>query len=172
MVFSDSVMSSRSIYVTSLLVRLALMLIATHSGLQYGTDSANYLSAAQNLLDGNGLVVSWTAGDATPLKHFAAGYPLLIALLGANLTVVHALHVLVYMANIYLVLRAVEHAAQPSAMLIAALLILTTPPFLGIHTVLLTEAPFLFCMQVFLLLLVKHDYRMAALAALRLHCIW
>ena len=45
------------------------------------SDSAAYYSAAQNLLDGQGLVITSASGIHTPLQHYPPFYPLLLAAL-------------------------------------------------------------------------------------------
>jgi hypothetical protein len=69
--------------------------VATPHGLGVSPDSTQYLSAAQNLADGRGLVVHWWARGVVPLTHFPPLVPIAIGtLVSAGLELARAAQVL------------------------------------------------------------------------------
>lgn len=60
----------------------AVLLLATGRGIGLMPDSADYFSASENLLAGNGLVVSGAAGTSRPFTLWPPLYPFLLALGG------------------------------------------------------------------------------------------
>jgi hypothetical protein len=69
--------------------------LATPYGLGVSPDSTQYLSAAQNLADGRGLVVHWWARGVVPLTHFPPLVPVAVGtLVDAGLELARAAQVL------------------------------------------------------------------------------
>lgn len=127
-----------------------VMLFATPHGIGVLPDSTVYFDAARNLANGRGLVViSGTSSQFTPLVHYPPLYSSLLALaLKAGITIETAarwLNASLFGANIFLVGYAIASSAGKSFWLpvLGALLTLTAPDFLAIHSVAMTEPLYL-----------------------------
>jgi len=137
--FKDS-----NFYIFIAIVSFAIFVFGTGGKLSFGTDSASYYSAARNLLDGHGLVITWVSGESSPLVNFPPGYPILLALLDANLAWIYWLHGVVYMLNICLIAYTIFEATHSQLMAgVGSFFAWFMPVLLMIHSVLLTEAIFL-----------------------------
>lgn len=111
-------------------------------------DSADYFSAAENLLAGRGLVVSGAGGATTPLVMWPPLYPLLLALSGlAGLPLVEASR---WLAALFaagtvlgtgLLVR--RSTGSNTASLLASLLVLGSASVLETHSWALSEGPFM-----------------------------
>ncbi len=62
-------------------IAIVVVMLATRQGIGVTPDSTQYLSAATNLLDGNGLRVHWWDAGTQPLTHFPPGYALVLGAL-------------------------------------------------------------------------------------------
>jgi hypothetical protein len=140
-----------------LLALLAILIVwlATSLGIGINPDSTVYIDAARSLLEGHGLFVLTGSGDMKPLTHYPPLYPALLALLthagsllgGVSIeTVARVLNSFLFGASVLLVGFTVKDYARNSYWLpvLGALLTLTAPDTVGIHTFALTEGLFIF----------------------------
>ena len=137
------------------MLAVLIVWLATRFGIGVLPDSTVYIDAARNLLDGRGLVALTGRGEFKPLTHYPPLYPALLALLtraaflfgGVSIeTVARVLNGLLFGANVLLVGTAIKSCARDSFWLpvLGALLTLTAPDIVGIHTFALTEGLFIF----------------------------
>jgi hypothetical protein len=138
-----------------LLVALAFLAavaiwFATGSGIGVTPDSTVYIDAAQNLLNGRGLVALTASGELKPLTHYPPLYPSVLALVGlfglSIETAARLLNAFLFGANVLLVGIALRRFSRESFWLpiLGALLTLTAPDIAGIHTFALSEGLFIF----------------------------
>jgi hypothetical protein len=139
-----------------LLAVLAILIVwlATRFGIGITPDSTVYIDAARNLLDGRGLVALTGTGEFKPLTHYPPLYPAVLALFtraglllgGVSMeTVARVLNSFLFGANLLLVGFAIRDYVRNSYWLpfLGALLTLTAPDIVGIHTFALTEGLFI-----------------------------
>jgi hypothetical protein len=140
-----------------LLAVLAILIIwlASPFGIGINPDSTVYIDAARNLLDGRGLVALTGSGEFKPLTHYPPLYPAVLALFtraglllgGVSIEMVaRVLNSFVFGANVLLIGVAIRDYVAHSYWLpfLGALLTLTAPDVVGIHTFALTEGLFIF----------------------------
>jgi hypothetical protein len=140
-----------------LLAVLAILIVslATPFGIGINPDSTVYIDAARNLLEGQGLVVLTGSGEMNPLTHYPPLYPAVLALFtragsllaGVSIeSVARVLNSFLLGANLLLVGVAIKDYVRDSYWLpfLGALLTLTAPDVVGIHTFALTEGLFIF----------------------------
>lgn len=127
-----------------------VVLVATRHGVGVLPDSIIYFDAARNLENGRGLVViSGTKSELTPLVHYPPLYSLLLALIikgGVTIeTAARWLNAILFAVNIFLVGAAIAFSVGKSFWLpvLGALLTLTAPDVLAIHSVAMTEPLYL-----------------------------
>jgi hypothetical protein len=140
-----------------------VILLATKPGVGVVPDSTVYFDAARNLANGRGFVViSGTASEFTPLVHYPPLYSSLLALaLNGGVTLETAarwLNASLFGANIFLVGYAIAFSVGKSFWLpvLGALLTLTAPDLLAIHSVAMTEPLYLALTLGGLLLLARY----------------
>jgi hypothetical protein len=123
---------------------------ATGFGIGVTPDSTVYMDAAQNLLNGRGLVALTASGELKPLTHYPPLYPSVLALLGflgfSIDPAARLLNAFLFGANVLLVGIALTCFSRKSFWLpiLGALLTLTAPDIAGIHTSALSEGLFIF----------------------------
>ncbi len=140
-----------------LLAALAVFIVwlATRFGIGVTPDSTVYIDAARNLLDGRSLVALTGSGEFKLLTHYPPLYPAVLALLtraglspgGFSIeSVARMLNSFLFGANVLLVGIAIRSYVRDSYWLpvLGALLMLTAPDIVGIHTLALTEGLFIF----------------------------
>jgi len=129
-------------------------------------DSIIYLDAARSVIAGRGV-----SAAAQPLVHYPPGYPLLLGATGLFvpdlLQAARWLHAVVFGVNTLLFSLIVFHATERSRVtaLAAALLFAASAPLLRIHSLALSDAPFLTLVLASLLLL-SIDHRQPRRATL------
>lgn len=143
------------------LAGLALVFYSTPWGIGVGYDSVFYLSSAQNLLQGRGLI--WPVGTNAyePLIHYPPLYPLLLAgfgYIGVDLTAAARLvSGILFGVNVLLVGLLTARAARPCWVpIVVALLALGSPILLDVHLVAMTEPLFLCLLMLTLIALSVH----------------
>jgi hypothetical protein len=146
--------STEPLYLLAVLAILIVWL-ATRFGIGITPDSTVYIDAARNLLDGRGLIALTGNGEYKPLTHYPPLYPAVLAmftragLLLAEVsieTVARVVNSFLFGANVLLVGFAIRDYVRDSYWLpvLGALLTLTAPDIVGIHTFALTEGLFIF----------------------------
>lgn len=141
------------------LVGVAALLYATSGGIGAYNDSARYVDFARNLSSGRGLGVLNGDGEVTHDPGFLPLYPALLAVpgfLGVDpLDGARPIQALLFGANILLigvlVYRCTNHSFWMAVL--ASLIMLTSVDMLHVHSVAWTEALFIFCGFLGLLLL-------------------
>ena len=144
-------MSRRLIFALLLLslLAVALVLLATRFGIGVTPDSTVYLEAARNLLNGRGLIALAADGELRPMTHYPPLYSSLLALIGlGHVSIAGAarwLQAILFGANVLLVGLVIARSARNSFWLpmVGALLMLTAPDVVAIHTLALTEPLFI-----------------------------
>jgi hypothetical protein len=143
------------------LVGVALVFYSTPWGIGVGHDSVFYLSSAQNLLRGRGLI--WPVGTNAyePLIHYPPLYPLLLAgfgLLRMDLTAAAGMvSAILFGVNILLAgLLTARVARLPWVPILVALFALGSPILLDVHLMAMTEPLFLCLAMLTLIALSDH----------------
>ena len=138
----------------------ATLWVATRAGIGVSADSTVYLAAARSLLEGRGLTAfTFSSADPRPLVHFPPLYPALLAIATAPfrdpLAGARALNALLFGANLLLAAALVRRMAPGSRWLapLAAVLLLTSPDLLLVHSMAWSEPLFLVACLAALLLL-------------------
>jgi 4-amino-4-deoxy-L-arabinose transferase-like glycosyltransferase len=137
------------------LTAVAIVILATRFGIGITSDSTVYLEAGRNLLNGRGLIALTAKGELEPLTHYPPLYPAILALLtrvgfllgGLSIeSTARVLNSFLFSANVLLVGIALRRYARDSYWLpiLGALLTLTAPDIIAIHTFALTEGLFIF----------------------------
>jgi hypothetical protein len=143
---------SRRLFFALLLLSLlavALVILATRFGIGVTPDSTVYLEAARNLTKGRGLIALAADGEFRPMTHYPPLYSSLLALIGlGHLSLEEAarwLQAILLGANVLLVGFVISRSARYSFWLpiVGALLMLTAPDVVAVHTLALTEPLFL-----------------------------
>ncbi len=123
-----------------------LFFMATASwGLGGGSDTANYISGAQNILKGNGYV---SYGSLTPITQWPPLFPVSLAMIGlfgiAPMDAAHMLHTVLFGANIFMVGIIVKKVtgSLPLALL-GAWFMLTSTAMLQTHGMAMSEPWFI-----------------------------
>ena len=83
-----------------ILFAVCCMIFVTNSGIGFSPDSVNYLNAAQNLREGNGLTLTWFQAEPQLMQKFPPGYAVLLATVAANLSAIRLLHVIIFALNL------------------------------------------------------------------------
>lgn len=123
-------------------------------GAGLGTDSANYLAAAQNLADGKGLLMF----NGAPLTHWAPAYSMLLAglhlLLGVDVYVIGwVLNIVLFPISIWLSGRLFKNLVGERSLFAFAgpLFVLTSVPILSVVANISSDPLFLVIVMLFLL---------------------
>lgn len=114
-------------------------------------DDIAYVSAARNLIAGNGYTTGAVGEGGNPLTHFPPGYTTLLALvsLGTDpIARINLLHTFLFAFNTallgFLVFKTTNRSSL--AILITLILFLSSRMFQGIHLMAFSEPPFITCM--------------------------
>ena len=148
-------------------------------------DSASYLGAARNAVEGRGLTLPWGSPPDRPLVHFPPLYPAVLAAIGLlgpdPLSVTRWLNALLFGANIALVAFAAFRVTRNRFLsCLAAVLMAASPATLRIHTAVWSEPLFMFLMVIALVAMHAYAQRPARwlfflacnATALALLCRW
>ncbi|MCB9454344.1 MAG: hypothetical protein H6672_23160, partial [Anaerolineaceae bacterium] len=148
--------------VISLLVIGILTVIAnvltTHWGIGVRPDSASYLNAARNLVDGNGLTITFQSLEPIPLLWFAPAYSFVLAaaspLFGTPIVAAFWIQTLFFVGSIFLVALAVYTCTENTyATIVGAAIMASAPDVMFYHQFVMTEPAFIFfCLLTWLLL--------------------
>jgi 4-amino-4-deoxy-L-arabinose transferase-like glycosyltransferase len=131
------------------LLAVALVILATRFGIGVTPDSTVYLEAARNLTAGRGLIALAADGELRPMTHYPPLYSSLLALIGlGHVSIAGAarwLQAILFGANVLLVGFVIARSARNSFWLpiVGALLMLTAPDVVAVHTLALTEPLFI-----------------------------
>ncbi len=137
-----------------------MLLLFTPLGLDVGYDSVFYLSAAENLLQGDGLSRLSGGGEVIPLTHFPPLYPLLISALGLvglePAVAARWLSALLLGFNVWLAgwIVSTLSSSRPAG-LATSLLVLFSPVLLDRHLEAMSEPLYFFLLQVALVMLAR-----------------
>jgi 4-amino-4-deoxy-L-arabinose transferase-like glycosyltransferase len=143
-------------------VCLVVFLLVTAKGIGATRDSATYIGAARNLLDGKGLSVSAGNGDALPLTHFPPLYPIVlygISCFGLDpLTGARFLGALLLLTNILLVGFLIHKFSRGSilAAFLGSFTVLFSIDILTAHTIVFSEPLFIFLLLLGLYAMVNY----------------
>lgn len=131
------------------LAGVALYWFTTTTGIGVGYDSFIYLSAAENLLSGKGLVWSLGPGSGEPLTHYPPLYPFSLATAGlmTRLELVdaaRAMTALLYGLNLVFVSSFIGRFTQSSIpVILSGLSLLASPIFMEVHLMAMSEPLFI-----------------------------
>jgi hypothetical protein len=139
----------------------AILLLNAYWGVGVDHDSILYLSAAQNLAGGRGLVWTGSGSGLVPLTQYPPGYPILIAsLLGLGAEVMRAstwASALLLGLNVTLAGFLILHFTQDGWSAVAASAVLAISPFLfSVHDRAMSEPLFIFFWLITLGTLMEH----------------
>lgn len=129
---------------------MALLIFCTSRyGVGVGPDSVVYLSAAENLLKGLGFSALSGLGETGPMTRFPPLYPALLAAAGLAGMSLEAgarwLNVFLFGANIILVgVMVARYSRSTRLAVFAALLMMFSADMLHVHSMVMTEALFIF----------------------------
>jgi hypothetical protein len=137
------------------------VLLATGRGIGLMPDSADYLSAAENLLAGNGLAVSGTGGTSRPFTLWPPLYPFLLALgslVGLELVETSRwLAALLFGGTVFMVgLAARWYTGSTMASVLSAALVLCSASLLHVFSWAQTDGLFIMLALIALLLLDRY----------------
>jgi hypothetical protein len=129
-------------------------------------DSASYIGAARNAVEGRGLTLPWGSPPDRPLVHFPPLYPAVLAAIGLlgpdPLAVTRWLNAVLFGANIALVAFAVLSVTRNRFLsCLAAVLTAASPAMLRIHTAAWSEPLFIFLLVIALAALHAYAQRPA-----------
>ena len=118
------------------------------AGLSY--DSAIYVAVARNLLGGRGLSVSFDPGQFVPLTHYPPLYPAVLAGVGLSgidpVDGTRWLDAVLFAANVVMTGMLVYFATRSTgAAVLTALLFMSAPPMVLVHTMAWSEPLFIAC---------------------------
>ncbi len=126
-----------------------LLFVSRRWGIGLFPDSAAYISAARNLLNGDGLSIISKRGTLVPMTHYPPLFPILLA--GIGLTGIDPiegalwLNTLLFGANIMLVGMVIKrYTGKKWIALFGAFIIMTSETLIYMHLIVWTEALFLF----------------------------
>jgi 4-amino-4-deoxy-L-arabinose transferase-like glycosyltransferase len=131
------------------LLAVALVILATRFGIGVTPDSTVYLEAGRNLTGGRGLIALAADGELRPMTHYPPLYSSLLALIGLGHVSIEAaarwLQAILFGANVLLVGLVIARSARNSFWLpmVGAVLLLTAPDVVAVHTLALTEPLFI-----------------------------
>lgn len=140
--------SNHWLVIVALLAVLTVILV-TDFGIGITPDSTVYIEAARNLLNGRGLIALTAKGELRPMTHYPPLYPSLLALIAVTHVSIETasrwLQAVLFGANVLVIGLAIARYARDSFWLpiVGALLILTAPDIMRVHTLALTEPLFI-----------------------------
>lgn len=148
-------MAGREVRTTALIALTALIgigvfLFVTAHGIGLTTDSVRYVTAARNLLSGQGLSAVSAAGETKPMTHWPPLFPACLALIGSlgidPLNGARWLNALLFGANAFLVGLMLKRALRQSfwTPILGCFLMISSYVMLDVHSVALSEPLFIF----------------------------
>lgn len=145
------------------LVAAGVVLINSPWGLGVYHDAAYYVSAGQNLLDGNGLTIFGGGGAVKPLAHYPPLFPIMLAVVSASgfemTMAARILIALLFGANIALAGYLIQSVTQKAWIAITvSTLLLLSPVVAGVHTMVMSEPAYLLLSTLALTFMIKYQF--------------